>query len=179
MIDVDLIGMTATTRRNLIDTHNPLYSWNQGNTQPVDSSDTNGNVLLAYGSSTIAREFDPTNAPIQAIQFGEVSATSPSSNYRVYKYAWSATPSWPPSAVAQHASNGTSVHMSWNGATDYDNWAVYGGYSPESANTTFLGTTERTGFETVLTVDNSFPYISATAQISDLPLGSTLPIQVV
>lgn len=137
--------MTASNRRTLADASYPMYSWSQGSSQLV-GSDPDGNALLDYGSTTVIHEFDSSGNTVLSAQFGEINQPA---SYRGYKYQWSATPFWNPAVVVQ--SNGAgdvSVYMSWNGATDYDTWSIYGGSSVATANSTLLKTVARTGFET-------------------------------
>lgn len=60
-------------------------------------------------------------------------------SYRVYKYDWHGYPPWAPNATTD--GNGT-IWVSWNGATEVQNWGVYGGYHEAD-----LGVTRRVGYE--------------------------------
>lgn len=46
---------------------------------------------------------------------------------------------WKPAVVVENDSTGSMVYMSWNGAIEYDSWAIYSVPSPSSTNLTLLG----------------------------------------
>ncbi|KAJ5499141.1 hypothetical protein N7453_008192 [Penicillium expansum] len=52
-------------------------------------------------------------------------------------------------------SSGVTVYMSWNGATEYDNWVFYVASFATFTNTTQIDTAKLTAFETSATIVDS------------------------
>lgn len=85
-------------------------------------------------------------------------------SYRAFKQAWSGYPLTSPSVAV----NSSSAYASWNGATDVTSWILLGGTN-ESAVTTQLANTTKTGFETQLgNVNSSYPFLAVAALGSDV-----------
>lgn len=74
-------------------------------------------------------------------------------SYRAFRQTWIGCPSTPPVVVAKIEGGETAVYMSWNGATEYDSWKVYGGDS--AGNLTLLATVPKNGFETRAAIGNT------------------------
>lgn len=82
-------------------------------------------------------------------------------NYRAFRQDWTATPWWDPVlALMESATEGAlDVFVSWNGATEVRQWVVRGvvargtNASMIKGEGEVLARSERTGFETKLTVD--------------------------
>jgi hypothetical protein len=173
VLDVDLVNMTVTNLRTLADESNPVYAGSQGATQLLDNS-TTGHAFMDYGAIALVREYDSAGDIIMEAQFGAYNAAA---SYRGYKYDWQATPFWEPAVVIDGSSGSTDVHMSWNGATNYDNWAVYGGPTAALVNQTLLVTVPRNGFETNTTVASAnVSYIQAVARQGSNSLRASAPI---
>lgn len=125
-------------------------------------SGTNGRVLMDYGSIAKVKEFDGDGNVVFNAQFGDDNAVA---SYRDYRCQWHAAPFWKPSLVVRRTDTGANVSMSWNGATDYDNWAVYSVISEKSVEGQWIRTVPRTGFETTVTLtDVSSHYIQVVAR---------------
>ncbi|GAB1194990.1 hypothetical protein APSETT444_004242 [Aspergillus pseudonomiae] len=146
-LSLDLINRKVTTLRTMNDGDDVIHSVSQGSYQLM-SEETN-HVFMGYGSISKVKEFDANNNVVLTAQFGDDNAVA---SYRGYKCQWKATPFWKPAVVVERHSTSATVHMSWNGATEYDNWAIYTASSPESTDHTFITSAQRTGFETA--VDN-------------------------
>lgn len=170
VLQVDTHAMTVRNLRTLADASSPIYAVSQDNTQLLGNT-TMGHVFMDYGAIGVVREYDGAGNTIMSAQFGPYNGVA---SYRGFKYDWHATPFWDPAAVVQRSSSDKeiTVFMSWNGATDYDSWAVYGGPSQALANATMLKTVPRTGFETNVTIPAAanVSYIQAVARQG----GSTL-----
>ncbi|GIJ82684.1 hypothetical protein Asppvi_001195 [Aspergillus pseudoviridinutans] len=164
---VDLVNRTAKTLRTLGDSKDAIHSVSQGNYQQLSPS---GHVVLGYGSIAKIKEFDANNKVVLTAQFGTDNEVA---SYRGYKCAWKATPFWAPAIVVRRVSgNSAQVFMSWNGATEYDNWAVMTADSLDSVNPTIVTTFKRTGFETSGTVRGlKTKYLQVVARRGDIPLG--------
>jgi hypothetical protein len=164
---VDLVNRTAKTLRTLSDSKDVIHSVSQGNYQQLSAS---GHVVLGYGSIAKIKEFDANNKQVLTAQFGTDNEVA---SYRGYKCAWKATPFWAPAIVVRRVSDDSAqVFMSWNGATEYDSWAVMAADAPDSVSTTIVTTFKRTGFETSGTVRGlKTKYIQVVARRGDIPLG--------
>lgn len=162
---VDLVNRKATTLRTLSNANDVIHSVSQGNYQLLPS----GHVVLGYGSIAKIKEFDANGKEVLTAQFGTDDEVA---SYRGYKCPWKATPFWPPAIVVHRVGDDSAqVFMSWNGATEYDNWAVMAA-SPDGVDTTIITTFKRTGFETSGTVRGlSTPYLQVVARRGDIPLG--------
>lgn len=169
-LNVDLVNRKVSTLRVLSDETDVIHSVSQGSYQLM--SEQTNHVLLGYGSIAKVKEYDANNKEVLSAQFGDDNAVA---SYRGYKCQWKGTPFWKPALVAQRAADDlTRVWMSWNGATEYDNWAVYSVPSMGSDDTTFLRTVERAGFETrtdFIGLKTSF--LKVVARKGDIPLSSS------
>jgi hypothetical protein len=93
--------------------------------------------------------------------------------YRAYRMPWSATPAQPPRAVATATRGITTVHTSWNGATDVARWRV------RAAHTGTMATAARQGFETTLRLKGRPREVIVDAlDASGTVLGTTAPVAV-
>lgn len=162
MLNVDLISMSVTNFRTLDDPSNPIYAGSQGNTQLLGGS-TTGHFFMDYGSIAVVREYDSAGTIIVTAEFGPYNDVA---SYRGYKYDRHAIPFWDPAVAVDKSSDSIHVFMSWNGATDYDTWAIYGGPTEAQVNQTLLTTMERNGFETSATITSmsDINYIQAVAR---------------
>lgn len=143
---IDLTKKTVTSLRSLSDPSDSIHSVSQGSYQLL--SETSGHVFMDYGSISKVKEYDGDGNLVLSAQFGEDNAVA---SYRGYRCQWSAVPFWSPVANVTTTNNGADVFMSWNGATDYDNWVVYSGASNDS-NSQQIGSANRTGFETMISL---------------------------
>ncbi|KAJ5661931.1 uncharacterized protein N7477_009547 [Penicillium maclennaniae] len=146
-LSIDLENMTVTGLRSLSDPSDPIQSVSQGSYQLL--TETDGHVFMDYGSISKVKEYDGDGKVVFSAQFGEDNAVA---SYRGYRFPWVGTPFWKPSVVVQRTVEGATVFMSWNGATEYDNWVVYSATSNTSVTTQQLSSANRTGFETAVKV---------------------------
>ena len=122
--------------------HSPsLLAEFEGNVQQLP----NGDHVIGWGQQPYVSVFDPKGRPLLDARF--VSNTS---SYRAYSFPWAATPAAPPAIVASNATQGTSLFVSWNGATNVASWRVLAGGSPTSMQT--VETVPDTSFETAITI---------------------------
>lgn len=138
-IDVDTDDMTA----EMVDEYLPpvdRIAANQGSFQELED----GRVVIGWGALPSFTEY---SADGEVLRDGTVGADS---NYRAYLSEWEATPSEPPAADMKTEDDQTTVHASWNGATEVAQWRVLGG--PDTGARTELATAERAGFETAIPV---------------------------
>ncbi|KAK0658543.1 hypothetical protein DIS24_g4664 [Lasiodiplodia hormozganensis] len=158
-IAVDQIAMTATLTHEYTNPNTQIISSSQGSLQVLD----NGNVLLGYGYNGVFTEFDAEGRvlcdtrlePEARFESGDVQS------YRVQKAKWVGRPATKPDIKVE----GSSVWVSWNGATEVHRWVLQdadyaemdGAESGEEGFEDEVGeswhpvqTVEKTGFETEL-----------------------------
>lgn len=168
-IHVDLVNHKATSLRNVSDSDDPVYSVSQGNFQWVDPE--TAHTFLGYGSISKVKEFDAAGKNVLSAQFGYPNTVA---SYRGFKCPWKATPFWNPVVVANPTAGGADVYMSWNGATEYDTWAIYSAPSADSTDTNFISSHARTGFETKVTLsDLPSSFIQVVARQGNTNLGTS------
>lgn len=172
-LGVDLVNRKVSALRVLSDDSDIIHSVSQGSYQLM--SEQTNHVLLGYGSIAKVKEYDADNNEVLTAQFGEDNAVA---SYRGYKCQWKATPFWKPALVIQRAPDDLiRVWMSWNGATEYDNWAIYSAPSMNSDDTTFLKTVERAGFETRVDFTGlKSSFLQVVARKGDIPLGTSATV---
>ncbi|KAJ6028630.1 hypothetical protein N7540_004206 [Penicillium herquei] len=166
---IDLTDKTVTSLRSLNDPKDPIRSVSQGSYQAL--ADSNGHVFINYGSISKVKELDGDGNVVFSAAFGTSNTVS---SYRGFRYHWSATPFWKPSLNVTRTSSGIVVYMSWNGATDYDGWAVYSASSTNSTNNQQISFAKRTAFETSVTLKNvTTAYIQVAALQGSNVLGTS------
>ncbi|TGO26905.1 hypothetical protein BPAE_0051g00400 [Botrytis paeoniae] len=136
-----------------------VQAWAEGGIHALD----NGNFLVGYGVVPSFAEFTETGEVAMEIQTRPwyVASGRGTDLYRVYKFDWVAQPTWKPVIVEV----GQILYISWNGATEVDSWALYGGSSPTTIH--HLLTMPKTGFETGVRPSNSSAFYRAIALDKD------------
>jgi hypothetical protein len=154
--------MTVTNKRTLVDQDDTIHADTHGSLQ-VFGGNTINNVLMAYGARATLKEYNASGHPIYTAKFGPDAQIA---SYRAAKFEWHATPHWTPLVHIEHLSgsnggidtypytNQLAIYASWNGATDYDHWAIYGGDSVDMFDRRLLAFTQRTGLETETQLTN-------------------------
>ncbi|EAW11313.1 arylsulfotransferase family protein [Aspergillus clavatus NRRL 1] len=167
---VNLVNRTATTVRTLSDSKDVIHSVSQGNYQLL--SPESSHVVMGYGSIARVKEFDADNKEVLTAQFGTDNEVA---SYRGYKAPWKATPFWQPAVVVRRtATDAAQVFMSWNGATEYDTWAVLAATGPDSVHNPVIATFQRTGFETSGMLRGlTTSHLQVVARKGDIPLGTS------
>ncbi|KAJ5239186.1 ASST-domain-containing protein [Penicillium chermesinum] len=138
LYELDIANKQATMLQNLTDPANPLNTQTQGSVQMLGAASQSTNVFMGYGSNAFVKEFSGDGDVVLSGQFAPLGQGQ---SYRAFKSAWSAIPLWNPVAVTEVSGSNTTVYMSWNGATEYDTWAIYSAPSASSNKTTLLTTT--------------------------------------
>lgn len=128
------------------DLSDPLYTAAQGSAQRFP----NGNQLLCFGYEAVMKEFGPQGDTRMTIRFGGNNIIQ---TYRGYRARWVGRPRTPPKVVV----NGDKGYVSWNGATEVTDYAVYVGDC--QTNMTKLKMLPKSGFETSFTVPIAANYI--------------------
>ena len=167
VLELDEEEMTASLVREY--THpDKQYADAAGNMQVLP----NHNVFIGWGRALVLSEFS---------RDGELlfDASMPPNNksYRGFRFPWSGYPSDQPGAVAERASeDNVKVCASWNGATEVATWEVLAGPHPGQLES--IGSVPRFGFETVMLVQTSEPYVAVRAKHRfGRVLGTTEPVK--
>lgn len=168
--DVDKVNRKATTHRIMNDSDDVIHSVSQGSYQLL--SEQTQHVVLGYGSIAQVKEFDASNNEVLTVKFGEDNKVA---SYRGYKCPWKATPFWKPALVVQRTGSASvMVYMSWNGATEYDNWAIYSSAFSDGSSPKFEAVVERKGFEAKIELHGlSGGFLKVIARKGDIPLGTS------
>ncbi|KAI8163873.1 hypothetical protein K4K49_012077 [Colletotrichum sp. SAR 10_70] len=141
---------TRTWKAELVQGFYPpddLLSKSQGSTQILPG----GNALVNWGSSGAVTEFKADGTPIFHAYMDSGDLGVAVENYRAFRFNWTGLPSEEPAIVALENKDGTAVYVSWNGDTETEIWRFYE-LTDEYGSRSFLGETQRTGFETSLHV---------------------------
>jgi hypothetical protein len=122
--------------------HSPsLLAEFEGNVQQL----SNGDHVIGWGQQPYVSVFDRRGRPLFDARF-----VADTSSYRAYSFPWAAAPAAPPTIVASNTTQGTSVFVSWNGATNVASWRVLAGASATAMQA--VETVPDTSFETAITI---------------------------
>ncbi|KAJ5690678.1 hypothetical protein N7462_005070 [Penicillium macrosclerotiorum] len=177
VFEVDLITHVASLMYNVSDPNDAVYTKTQGSFQFLGEAGYDSNMFMGYGSSSIVKEFNPKGEVVFSGQFGALGAAE---SYRAFRFPWTATPFWNPAVYVEKSSDTPVVYMSWNGATEYDNWAIYSVPSLAATNQTILlGSYQRRGFETHASLDGiNAKYIKVAARKGSKILGTSAAVEI-
>ena len=117
----------------------PLLSEFEGNVQQLP----NGDHVIGWGQQPYVTEYGPRGRPLLDVRF-----VGDTSSYRAYSFPWTAAPATPPTIVASNSTQGTTLFVSWNGATNVASWRVLAGDSATAIQT--VETVPDTSFETTM-----------------------------
>ncbi len=153
VVEIDEEEMSASLVREY--THpNRLLAGSQGNMQVLP----NGNVFVGWGNQPFFSEFNSDGDLL-------FDASFPPNNvsYRAFRFQWTGHPSDDPAVAAEPGPDeNLTVYASWNGATEVATWQVLAGPSPDQLEP--VGATPREGFETVVLVHTTEPYVAVQAR---------------
>ena len=140
---LDEVNMTAEVVREF--TNLPqVFSFAMGTARRL----ANGNTVVGWGSGYPAlTEFDPDGAKVFELAFD-----APLVSYRALRAAWEGQPNTAPILLGSSVRGVVQLTVSWNGATNVSEYAVYGGASDNP--TTLLKTVPKEGFETTILLEN-------------------------
>jgi Arylsulfotransferase (ASST) len=167
LLDLDTTAMRATLKRSY--THPAgLLAANQGSMQVL----SDGRVLVGWGNLPYFSEYAADGTLMMDGQFpiGDQS-------YRALTGDWTGHPTDQPAVAARpNPAGGSTVYASWNGATELDSWTVLAGSTADGLKQ--VGSQERGGFETAITVNGTGPYFAVTAHdASGQVLGQSATVQ--
>ncbi|KAI1370975.1 hypothetical protein F4677DRAFT_322956 [Hypoxylon crocopeplum] len=137
----------------------------------------NGNKLIAWGFQPTITEHTAQGDVVLDVQLGPFNqvGTAPQV-YRAKKVNWTGSPTWGPSIAGTPQGTGRGVYMSWNGATEFTEWAVLADNSTDNLSSwdRVVQRAARAGFETFVGLETSPRYVRAAALDADgHVLGST------
>jgi Arylsulfotransferase (ASST) len=167
VLDLDVDRMRASLVREY--THpDKQYAHAAGNTQVLP----NGNVFVGWGRGLAVSEFGDDGELLF-----DFRVSPEHKSYRAFRFPWSGQPFRRPVAVAERTSaKELVVYASWNGATEVALWEVLAGPDPDRLES--LGSIPRDGFETVVLVQTSDPYVAVRAKHrSGRVLGASTPVE--
>ena len=152
VVEIDEDAMSASLVQEY--THpDKLLSATQGNVQVLP----NGNVFVGWGSAPVFSEFDHDGR----LLFSAAYPTEGES-YRAFRFPWSGQPIDDPAIAAElGADDEVTIYASWNGATEVTTWQVLAGSAPDQLEP--LASAPSQGFETVITVHTTEPYLGLKA----------------
>ena len=163
VVEVDEDKMSASLVREY--THpDRLLSDTQGNVQELPK----GNVFVGWGSAPFFSEFNHHGELLFHAAFPTEGET-----YRAFRLPWSGQPTDDPAIAAELGTEDeVTIYASWNGATEVTTWQVLAGSAPDQLEP--LASVPRQGFETVITVRTTEPYVGLKAvNSSGRVLGTT------
>ena len=152
VIRVDAEKHTAELLHSYVSLQHARSS-SQGSVQFLDTGEGEEHVFVGWGSSAAYSEFAPDGELLCETHFAASALFwwERVKSYRAFKYLdWHATPkAWDPSA----AIDGSTLAVSWNGATEVAFWALQGTVirdkqTQETGEWKELDILERDGFET-------------------------------
>lgn len=125
----------------------------------------NGNAFVGWVTGSHISEHTPDGRLLQSAMMSRSEAAS----YRSYKMPWTGRPAQPPDVFAAAMPRNTddddmqtTVHVSWNGATEVATWNVLHTNS-EGNITQLVASSPRQGFETKITIDGFARHVIAVA----------------
>lgn len=153
LLSLDTKAMTAELVQEFKHPHHG-YAEGQGNLQWLPD----GHAWISWRDRALSTEHAADGTLLMEASFKAGVRT-----YRSFKHHWVGRPSAPPdlrSAAVQYPDGGraTIVSMSWNGATEVEEWNVYK-TNPVGGHKKLVANVPRTGFETTVWVDGYHPNI--------------------
>ena len=151
-LQVDTTAMTATLA-GVYEPASPRLAIAMGDLQQLP----NGGAFVGWGTAGSFTEFAADGSVVFDADFAPEGLS-----YRAFRYPWVGRPTPPPDVVSQRTPAGkTTIHVSWNGATEVARWRVTAG--PRSDRLEPVRTVPRTGFETSFTVPRLTGVVAVTA----------------
>jgi hypothetical protein len=139
---------TATLVR---ERHHPaeVLAGTQGNVEVLP----NGDTFIGWGSQGRISELGPGGRLLLDLRLPHRWDT-----YRAYRSPWVGRPATQPAIAAEtRPDGGTTVYVSWNGATEVARWQVLAG--DDAASLQVVGTAPRRGFETQIRLPDLAPAV--------------------
>lgn len=154
VLDVDEDARTVTLEREILHGRTPFQAPSQGNMQTLPG----GDVFLGWGGRIpVFTQVDGDDRVVLEGRFASGGIDS----YRAFRAPWVGRPLTRPDVVAKATADGTSVWVSWNGATQVRRWRVRTG--ADAGTLTTAATVPWAGFETRVDVPSTQPAVQVQA----------------
>ncbi|PLN86507.1 ASST-domain-containing protein [Aspergillus taichungensis] len=158
IVELDTAAMTAKLQRRY-PRPDGLLTLLRGSVQRLP----NGNVFVGWSERGYQSEFSPEGDNLVSARF----ASDRLNTYRAYKFDFVGRPAYAPTMVASvyaadEASVLTTIHISWNGATDIASWNFYAQAGEEHPRH-LIGNVPKRDFETMFIASGYMDWISADA----------------
>ncbi|KAI9734620.1 MAG: hypothetical protein M1834_002221 [Cirrosporium novae-zelandiae] len=129
----------------------------RGNVQFLDESN---HTFVCWSENSYVSEYTPDGKMVLEARFN----SDRFGTYRTYKFNFTGRPTEPPALKAytygSHRDTKTVHYVSWNGATEVASWSFYGKQDHATSSPwTFIGSTNKTGFETRFIADGYMRYV--------------------
>jgi hypothetical protein len=133
---------------------------------------SNGNVFVGWGSAPVFSEFS-----YEGVLLFSAAFPTEGESYRAFRFPGSGQSTDEPAVATESGSEDeVTLYASWNGATEVTTWQVLAGSGPDKLE--LLGSAPRLGFETVITLHTTEPYVGLKAMNdSGKALGTTSTIK--
>jgi Arylsulfotransferase (ASST) len=153
LLDPNLSTHTVSLVKQFTNPTKTLLAESQGNTLNLSTSEnTSGNWLMGYGGLPNFTEYDSSGHVLLDGTLGKNVQS-----FRTYLQPWSGQAPGVPSVAV----SGSSVAVSWNGATNVASWRVLGG-SSASALAPFASAA-KTGFQTTISLPTAAAFLAVQA----------------
>lgn len=151
-LQVDMTAMTATLA-GVYEPPSPRLAIAMGDLQQLPG----GGAFVGWGTAGSFTEFAADGSVVFDASFAPQGLS-----YRAFRSPWVGRPTTLPDVVAKRKPAGkTTIHVSWNGATEVAHWRVAAG--PRADLLKPVRTVARTGFETAFTVPRLTGFVAVTA----------------
>ena len=153
LFDVDEAARTVRLRRTFTRPR-PVLATALGSVQTL----TDGHVVVGWGESPYVTEFAPDGRLV-----ADAAMAAGQHSYKTVRLDWKGFPLDHPAIAATrdpHTGRKT-LYASWNGATEVTHWQVQVGSA--ASNLAPFAVVNRTGFETVISVEAEHRYAAVTA----------------
>jgi hypothetical protein len=153
LLDPNTSNRTVTLLKQFTNPTKTLLASSQGNLLNLSSGEsTSGNWLMGYGGLPNFTEYDPAGHVLLDGTLGKNVQS-----FRTYLDPWSGQAPGVPSVAV----SGSSVSVSWNGATNVASWQVLGGASATTLAP--VAKAAKAGFQTTISVPAGSAYVAVQA----------------
>lgn len=153
LLDPNTSNHTVTLVKQFTNPTKTLLASSQGNLLNLSSGEnTSGNWLMGYGGLPNFTEYDPSGHVLLDGTLGKNVQS-----FRTYIDPWSGQAPGAPSVAV----SGSSVAVSWNGATNVASWQVLGGASATALAP--VAKAAKAGFQTTISVPAPSSYVAVQA----------------
>jgi Arylsulfotransferase (ASST) len=164
-LELDLNAMTASLAQ-VFEVGDPRLAVAMGDLQLLPD----GGAFIGWGTAGSFSDIGPDGQLRLDAHF-----TGGGLTYRAYRFPWVGRPQTKPTVVINRDPSGTStLHVSWNGATEVARWQVQAGRRADQLRP--IQTVPRAGFETAIALPRQTGYVAiAAVDRKGLVLGTSKP----